>query len=86
MNLRGLIVPIVDLRVYLKLGAATFDDSVRYAFQSDGAAFIRAGIPTLDLNADDNRYEEQAKRGDIGLDCANPFLLRPHKGATIPRM
>jgi carboxypeptidase Q len=41
-----------------ELGAATFDDSLRYAFQSDGAAFIRAGIPTLDLNADDTRYEE----------------------------
>jgi carboxypeptidase Q len=40
------------------LGAATFDDSLRYVFQSDGAAFIRAGIPTLDLNADDARYEE----------------------------
>lgn len=41
-----------------ELGAATFDDSLRYAFQSDGAAFILAGIPTLDLNADDNSYEE----------------------------
>jgi hypothetical protein len=41
-----------------ELGAADFDDSLRYAFQSDGAAFIRAGIPTLDLNADDTSYEE----------------------------
>ena len=41
-----------------ELGAATFDDSLRYAFQSDGAAFILAGIPTLDLNADDAQYEE----------------------------
>jgi len=41
-----------------ELGAATFDDSLRYAFQSDGAAFILAGIPTLDLNADDTSYEE----------------------------
>ncbi|MCU1381648.1 MAG: peptidase family protein [Acidobacteria bacterium] len=40
------------------LGAASFDDSLRYAFQSDGAAFILAGIPTLDLNADDTKYEE----------------------------
>ena len=46
-------------RDFLKeLGAATFDDNLRYAFQSDGAAFILAGIPTLDLNADDTRYEE----------------------------
>jgi Iap family predicted aminopeptidase len=41
-----------------ELGAATFDDSLRYAFQSDGAPFILAGIPTLDLNADDTAYEE----------------------------
>jgi Iap family predicted aminopeptidase len=41
-----------------ELGAATFDDSLRYAFQSDGAPFILAGIPTLDLNADDTRYED----------------------------
>jgi carboxypeptidase Q len=41
-----------------ELGAATFDDSLRYAFQSDGAAFILSGVPTLDLNADDNAYEE----------------------------
>jgi hypothetical protein len=40
------------------LGAATFDESLRYAFQSDGAPFILAGIPTLDLNADDTAYEE----------------------------
>jgi hypothetical protein len=41
-----------------ELGAATFDESLRYAFQSDGAPFILAGIPTLDLNADDTTYEE----------------------------
>jgi carboxypeptidase Q len=41
-----------------ELEADTFDDSLRYAFQSDGAPFIRAGIPTLDLNADDTKYEE----------------------------
>ena len=39
-------------------GAGTFDESLRYGFQSDGAPFILAGIPTLDLNADDTRYEE----------------------------
>ena len=44
--------------VLKELGAETFDDSLRYAFQSDGAAFILAGVPTLDLNADDSRYEE----------------------------
>lgn len=41
-----------------ELGAGTFDESLRYAFQSDGAPFILAGIPTLDLNADDAAYEE----------------------------
>lgn len=40
------------------LGAATFDDSLRYPFQSDRAPFIRAGIPTLDMNADDTKYED----------------------------
>ena len=41
-----------------ELGAGTFDQSLRYAFQSDGAPFVLAGIPTLDLNADDTTYEE----------------------------
>jgi Zn-dependent M28 family amino/carboxypeptidase len=41
-----------------ELGADTFDESLRYAFQSDGAPFILAGIPTLDLNADDAKYED----------------------------
>jgi carboxypeptidase Q len=41
-----------------ELGAATFDESLRYAFQSDGAPFILAGIATLDLNADDTNYED----------------------------
>ena len=40
------------------VGRLAFDTSTRYAFQSDGAAFIRAGVPTLDLNADDSHYEE----------------------------
>jgi carboxypeptidase Q len=41
-----------------EFGAGTFDESLRYGFQSDGAPFILEGIPTLDLNADDTRYEE----------------------------
>jgi carboxypeptidase Q len=40
------------------VGRIAFDASMRYAFQSDGAAFIRAGVPTLDLNADDSHYED----------------------------
>ena len=39
------------------LGGVAFDSSMQYAFQSDGAPFIRSGIPLLDLNADDARYE-----------------------------
>src|SRR5262249_16288226 len=50
---RPLVAPLVTA-----IGGIAFDQSMRYAFQSDGAAFIRAGIPTLDLNADDSRYEE----------------------------
>jgi carboxypeptidase Q len=40
------------------LRAAEIDHSLRYAFQSDGAHFLLAGIPMLDLNADDLAYEE----------------------------
>jgi len=40
------------------LGGVSFDSSMQYAFQSDGAPFIRAGIPLLDLNADDSTYED----------------------------
>jgi carboxypeptidase Q len=40
------------------LGAGTFDEGLQYAFQSDGAHFLLAGIPLLDLNADDSAYEE----------------------------
>src|SRR5262249_17027352 len=40
------------------VGRIVVDTSLRYAFQSDGAAFVRAGIPMLDLNADDSRYED----------------------------
>src|SRR5262245_5507963 len=50
---RPLLAPLLAA-----IGGVSFDESMRYAFQSDGAAFIRAGIPSLDLNADDSRYEE----------------------------
>jgi hypothetical protein len=40
------------------LGAASIDRSMRYAFDSDGGPFIRQGIPVLDMNVDDSRYEE----------------------------
>lgn len=40
------------------IGGLAFDSSMQYAFQSDGTHFIRAGIPVLDLNADDSTYED----------------------------
>jgi carboxypeptidase Q len=49
---RPLVRPLRDI------ARVEFDTSSRYAFQSDGAPFVRAGIPMLDVNADDSRYEE----------------------------
>ncbi len=40
------------------LGATEIDQSMRYAFQSDDGPFILHGIPALDLNPDDTKYEE----------------------------
>jgi len=40
------------------LGAADIDQSMRYAFQSDDGPFILQGIPALDLNPDDAKYED----------------------------
>jgi carboxypeptidase Q len=54
-----------------ELGAGTFDESLRYAFQSDGAPFIRAGIPTLDLNADDTQYEDIHHKAADTIDRVN---------------
>jgi carboxypeptidase Q len=41
-----------------RLHSSEIDQSLRYAFQSDGAPFLIAGIPMLDLNADDAAYED----------------------------
>ena len=40
------------------LRAAGVDKSMQYAFDSDGGPFIRQGIPTLDMNVDDDAYEQ----------------------------
>ena len=40
------------------LGAADIDPSMRFAFQSDDGPFIINGIPALDLNPDEVKYEE----------------------------
>jgi hypothetical protein len=50
------------------LGAGTFDEGLQYAFQSDGAHFLLAGIPMLDLNADDSKYEEIHHKNTDTLD------------------
>jgi carboxypeptidase Q len=40
------------------LGASGLDQSMRYAFESDDGPFILEGVPALDLNPDDAKYEE----------------------------
>ncbi len=40
------------------LDAAAVDHSTVYAYDSDGGPFLREGVPVLDLNVDDRRYEE----------------------------
>jgi Zn-dependent M28 family amino/carboxypeptidase len=57
------------------IGGVTFDSSMRYAFQSDGAPFIRAGIPLLDLNADDAKYEDIHHRDTDTIDRVDPRNL-----------
>jgi hypothetical protein len=60
--LQPLVAPVAPI---------AFDTSMQYAFQSDGAAFIRAGVPTLDLNADDTAYEEIHHKSTDTLDHVN---------------
>jgi Iap family predicted aminopeptidase len=50
---RQLTLPLLS-----PLGAAAFDTSMQYAFDSDHAPFVRLGIPALDLNPDDGPYDE----------------------------
>ncbi len=40
------------------LHANRVDKSMQYAFDSDGGPFIAEGIPTLDMNVDDEPYEQ----------------------------
>ncbi|MFI5178443.1 MAG: M20/M25/M40 family metallo-hydrolase [Vicinamibacterales bacterium] len=82
------------------LGAGTFDESLRYAFQSDGAPFILAGIPTLDLNADDTVYEEIHHKAADTIDrvdarrlaegaavvAATAFAIADAPGRIAPRL
>jgi Zn-dependent M28 family amino/carboxypeptidase len=46
-------------RALLKeLNATAVDHATTYVFDSDGGPFLRQGVPVLDLNVDDSRYEE----------------------------
>jgi len=58
-----------------EIGAGTFDQSLRYAFQSDGAAFVLAGIPFLDLNADDTKYEDIHHKATDTMERVDPHQL-----------
>jgi carboxypeptidase Q len=83
-----------------ELDAATFDESLRYAFQSDGAPFILAGVPTLDLNADDTKYEDihhkaadtidrvDARNLSVGaaMVAATAFAIADAPGRMPPRL
>jgi carboxypeptidase Q len=53
------------------LQADAVDNSSQYAFDSDGGAFIREGIPTLDLNVDDRSYEDIHHRRTDTMDRVN---------------
>jgi carboxypeptidase Q len=57
------------------LGAAAVDRSMQYAFDSDGGPFLRRGVPVLDLNADDSRYEEIHHRSTDTIERVNAHNL-----------
>jgi Zn-dependent M28 family amino/carboxypeptidase len=50
------------------LGAAGIDQSMRYAFQSDDGPFILHGIPALDLNPEETKYEEVHHKSSDTID------------------
>ena len=58
-----------------ELDAASVDHSMAYAFDSDGAPFLREGIPVLDLNVDDSRYEEIHHKATDRLDRVDAHNL-----------
>ena len=53
------------------IGATGLDPSTRYAFQSDVGPFIVHGIPALDLDADEQPYEEIHHKTTDTLDRVN---------------
>jgi carboxypeptidase Q len=57
------------------LGAAALDESMRYAFQSDDGPFILNGIPALDLDPDEAKYEEVHHKASDTIDKVDPHNL-----------
>lgn len=57
------------------LDAAAVDHSMAYAFDSDGGPFLRQGVPMLDLNVDDNRYEDIHHKATDTIDRVDPHNL-----------
>jgi hypothetical protein len=50
------------------LGASALDETMRYAFQSDDGAFILNGIPALDLDPDETKYDEVHHKASDTID------------------
>ena len=57
------------------LHADTVDKRMQWAFDSDGGPFIREGIPTLDMNADDGPYDLVHHKSTDTIDRVNPRNL-----------
>jgi hypothetical protein len=57
------------------LEATAVDRGMSYAFDSDGGPFLREGIPLLDLNVDDSRYEEIHHKATDTMDRVDPHNL-----------
>ena len=57
------------------LEATAVDRGMSYAFDSDGGPFLREGVPLLDLNVDDSRYEEIHHKATDTMDRVDPHNL-----------
>lgn len=57
------------------LGAADIDQTMRFAFQSDDGPFILNGIPVLDLNPDEVKYEEVHHKASDTIDKVDRLFL-----------
>jgi Zn-dependent M28 family amino/carboxypeptidase len=68
-------VSALSAAILTGLGSTAVDRSMRYAFDSDGGPFVRRGVPVLDLNVDDSRYEEIHHKTTDTLDRVDPRNL-----------